>query len=113
MVDPGTFPPHLQPDARRYAALTKLQYKRFKIWKEDEGFYLDDDDGPPIPESKLEDIELSEQPEELTRTILESAIGDPLYPGIEMYWIAKLDTTVGLGDTYPFPSPIDDDVCAV
>ena len=101
MADPGDFPRNLQPDARRFAALTNLQYERFEIWKDDDEFYLEGDAtrNPPPPESKLENINTIEQPEELTRAILESTIGDPLYPGIEMYWIAKLETTVGLGDT--------------
>lgn len=99
MTDAGNFPSGLQPDARRFAALTKLQYKRFEAWKDDDTFYLKDDDKPPTPQSKLEDIKPEEQPEELTRAILESTTGDPLYPGIDMYWIAKLQTTVGLGDT--------------
>lgn len=100
MPDPGEFPRNLRPDARRFAALTKLQYDRFEIWKNDDEFHLDATGGePPNPKYKLEDIDLDKQPGELTRAILESTSGDPLYPGIEMYWIAKLKTTVGLGDT--------------
>lgn len=94
MTDAGNFPRDLQPDARRFAALTKLQYKRFEAWKDDDTFYLT---APlPSPESNLEKLALTEQPRELTRAILESTTGDPLYPGIDMYWIAKLPTTVGL-----------------
>ena len=99
MPEPGDFPRDLQPDARRFAALTKLQYERFEIWKNFDAFYLEESDGPPIPQSKLEEIELTEQPGELTRAILESTIGDSLFPGIEMSWIAKFETTVGHGDT--------------
>jgi len=99
MPDPGEFPRNLQPDARRFAALTKLQYERFKIWKDNDAFHLDDDATLPIPPSKLEDIELLKQPGELTRAILESTMGDPLYPGIEIYWFAKSETTVGHDDT--------------
>jgi hypothetical protein len=56
MTDAGNFPRDLQPDARRFAALTKLQYERFEAWKEDDAFYLMDNDTPPTPPSKLEDI---------------------------------------------------------
>jgi len=95
MVDSGLFPRRLQPDARRFAALTPLQYERFKIWKEHDGFFLTDDASGrlPVPKPKLEEITIGEQPGELTRAILESTTGDPLYPGIEMYWVAKLATT--------------------
>lgn len=97
MTDAGTFPRDLQPDARRFAALTKLQYKRFEAWTDDDDFCLETP--LPSPECKLEKIALTDQPRELTHAILESTTGDPLYPGIEMYWIAKLPTTVSLGDT--------------
>ena len=111
MIEPGDFPGDLQPDARRFASLTKLQYERFKIWKDDDDFHLKDDAKLKSPKCKLEDIDLEKQPGEFTRAILESTTGDPLYPGIEMSWISKLETTVGFGSwCYPFPSHIDNDV---
>lgn len=99
MLVPGQFPPNLKPDARRFAALTKLQYERFKIWKDDDNFHLTGDN-PPVPQSKLENLPAAEQPEQLTRAILEPTVGDSLLPGIEMHWIAKSATTVGVGDTF-------------
>ncbi len=95
MTDPGDFPRNLEPNVRRFAALTKLQYQRFEIWKDDKEFYLEDDK-IPTPKSRIEQVGLDDQPGELTRASLESTIGDPLYPGLEMYWVAKLETTVGL-----------------
>ena len=96
LPEPGTFTTNLQPDVRKFAALTKLQHDRFRIWTNDDNFHLPDDGVLPIPRERLEDVDLNDQPGELTRAILETAIGDPLYPGIEMYWIAKLNTTVGV-----------------
>ncbi|KAJ3568660.1 hypothetical protein NP233_g5566 [Leucocoprinus birnbaumii] len=95
MPDPGSFPAGLQPDIKRFAALTKLQYERFQRWKEDED-PLNSDWSPEPAHENLERYELSDQPEYLTRAILESTIGDPLFPGIEMFWIAKLKTTYDL-----------------
>jgi hypothetical protein len=94
LPEPGTFTSNLQPDVRKFAALTKLQHDRFRLWTNDDNFYLPDDGVLPIPPDRLEDIDLNDQPGELTRAILETAIGDPLYPGIETYWIAKFNTTV-------------------
>jgi len=91
MPDPGSMPRDLKPDARRFASLTKLQYDRFKIWKNNDNFHLTTNIPPLV--LNLEEIPLLRQTEELTRAILESTMGDPLYPGIEMYWIAKSTTT--------------------
>ena len=99
LPEPGTFTSNLQPDVRKFAALTKLQHDRFRIWTNDDNFHLPDNGVLPIPRERLEDVDLNDQPGELTRAILETAIGDPLYPGIEMYWIAKLNTTVGPDET--------------
>lgn len=84
------------PDAiARFASLTSLQYDRFKRWKH--GQFKDDDFPAPIElatgtkvvPQRIEDVPLQLQPEYLTRAHLESTIGDPLFPGIEVYWIAK------------------------
>lgn len=102
MPDPGYFPRNLIPDAKRFASLTKLQYERFSIWKENDDFHLTGTN-PPVPPPKLENIPATNQPEQLTRAILESTTGDPLFPGLEMYWVAKLTTTVG-----PLVSPFSE-----
>ncbi|KIJ96017.1 hypothetical protein K443DRAFT_682616 [Laccaria amethystina LaAM-08-1] len=99
LPEPGTFTSNLQPDVRKFAALTKLQHDRFRLWTNDDNFYLPDDGVLPIPPDRLEDIDLNDQPGELTRAILETAIGDPLYPGIETYWIAKFNTTYDTNHT--------------
>ncbi|KXN92835.1 L-lysine 6-oxidase [Leucoagaricus sp. SymC.cos] len=89
MPDPGTFPSRLQPDIKRFAALTKLQYERFRTWKND-GQALPPTWSPEPTQKKLEDVvNKKDQPDFLTRAILESTVGDPLLPGIEMYWSAK------------------------
>lgn len=46
----------------------------------------------------IEDYDKAEQPVLLTRAMLEQSIGDPLYPGIETYWIAKLEETYDFSD---------------
>jgi len=91
MPDPGTFPRNLEPDPRQFAHLTSLQYERFKVWAEDDDFTLGH--RLPTPKDRLEDVYFYDQPRELTRASLEWTIGDPLYPGIETYWIAKFANT--------------------
>ncbi|KIK63444.1 hypothetical protein GYMLUDRAFT_163033 [Collybiopsis luxurians FD-317 M1] len=75
---------------QRFAALTELQYSRFKKWK-DGNF----EKGDPLDKTKkaIEDYDKTVQPMMLTRAILEQAVGNPLFPGIEMFWIAKVEQT--------------------
>ncbi|KAI0027075.1 hypothetical protein K488DRAFT_81233 [Vararia minispora EC-137] len=107
---------HLTPDEpdsgalTRFAALTELQYERFRAWKDG-----DFDKGTPFDKKAIEDYEVSEQPVMLTRAALETTVGDPLYPGIEMFWIAKLAETYrlepekGRGPTLRPPFRVDHD----
>jgi L-lysine epsilon oxidase C-terminal domain len=92
MVEPGEISEDPNP-IKRFSALTKLQYDRFRNWKDDKFTVVDPKDPAP---AKIEDVDLSAQPESLTRAHLELTIGDPLFPGIEMWWLAKLNDTVGL-----------------
>lgn len=78
---------------RRFASLTALQYERFKRWSQG------DFNTVPYPERKsvrLEDLPIADQPEYLTRSTLDTTIGDPLFPGIETYWI------ISTPDVYDF-----------
>ncbi|KAM6493633.1 hypothetical protein JOM56_009994 [Amanita muscaria] len=93
MPDPGQFPSGLKPDIKRFAALTKLQYERFRKWKDDAAFTLPTPWLPEPQQEKIEDLTKNDQPEYLTRASLETTIGDPLFPGIETYWFAKLSST--------------------
>lgn len=80
------------------AALTRLQYERFRIWKDNDDFHLTGD-GPPVPKFKLEDFQGDDtykQPEQLARAILESTVGDAFFPGIEMYLIVASRGTVSV-----------------
>jgi L-lysine epsilon oxidase C-terminal domain len=90
MVEPGEISEDLDP-IKTFSALTRLQYDRFIKWK-DGNFTV----GALPHGNKIEDVPLPEQPESLTRAHLELTIGDPLLPGIEMWWLAKLPETVGL-----------------
>ena len=93
MVEPGDIydDPNILNPIIRFGALTKLQYDRFKKWKDGEFRTVE-----PQHLAKIEDVDVSDQPNYLTRAILEQTIGDPLFPGIEMWWLAKLPETVGL-----------------
>ena len=63
-----------------------MQYSRFKDWK-DGNFIVGE---PYGTKSCVEDYKTpDEQTVVLARAMLEQTIGDPLYPGIETYWIAK------------------------
>ncbi|KAM5533429.1 hypothetical protein V8D89_012867 [Ganoderma adspersum] len=87
--EPGTVPKLNEKSIERFAALTALQYERFRDWK-DGKFSV----GTPFGTKKaIEEYDLQEQPVALTRAALEQTIGDPLFPGIETYWIAKLPAT--------------------
>ncbi|KIM57587.1 hypothetical protein SCLCIDRAFT_1219256 [Scleroderma citrinum Foug A] len=75
------------PPIKRFAALTKVQYERFKAWK-DGNF---DVTIPPWRKyDSFESVPEEYQPTFLTRAALEHTIGEPLYPGLEMYWLARL-----------------------
>ncbi|GJE98564.1 LodA-like domain-containing protein [Phanerochaete sordida] len=93
---------------RRFAALTRLQYDRFEAWKN--GVFVR---GKPLgTPTVLEDYPPDEQPMVLTRAALEQAIGDPLFPGVEAFWIAKLDETwdtVGIPTGLRPPFRVDHD----
>jgi len=97
LVEPGEISEDTQP-IKRFAALTKLQYDRFEKWK-DGNFRV----GNPENPTKIEDVRLSDQPKYLTRASLEPTIGDPLFPGIEMWWLAKLPETYDLTVHGPDP----------
>jgi hypothetical protein len=81
-IEPGDIYEKPKP-IRRFAALTKLQYARFEQWKD--GNFIT---GSPHTQAGF-NSNVHVQPEYLTRAVLEQTIGDPLYPGIEMWWIAK------------------------
>ena len=98
---PGN-PQGREADSGKFAALTRLQYQRFENWAGNDGFHLGDNERLPVPNTKLENLPVGDQPDQLTRAVLESTVGDPLYPGIETYWIAKLKETVGHDDTLFF-----------
>lgn len=95
MPEPGEISEDTDP-IKRFAALTKLQYDCFKAWKDGKFSVVE-----PKRVTKIEDVNLSDQPRYLTRAHLELTIGDPLYPGIEMWWLAKLP------DTYDFECKLD------
>ena len=94
MPEPGEIYEDTDP-IKRFAALTKLQYDRFKAWKDGQFTVVE-----PKRVAKIEDVPLSDQPRYLTRAHLELTVGDPLYPGIEMWWLAKQPQTVGLRYTH-------------
>lgn len=97
-IEPGTIQTISQtPDPiDRFASLTALQYERFKRWRDGK---FETEPYPALnpttekPPARIEDVAISHQPEYLTRAHLETTVGDPVYPGIETYWIAKLAST--------------------
>ncbi len=75
--------------------MTALQYERFKLWKngvfETKPYPVNKTGGTKV--EKIEDVDIKLQPEYLTRAHLETTVGDPVYPGIETYWIVKMAST--------------------
>ncbi|KAG0698477.1 hypothetical protein DFH29DRAFT_941196 [Suillus ampliporus] len=71
---------------KRFATLTKVQYERFRRWKN--GDFLIDP-APWSGYSSFDEVPASLQPAFLTRAALEHTVGEPLYPGIEVHWTAR------------------------
>ncbi|KAG1743607.1 uncharacterized protein EDB91DRAFT_1335740 [Suillus paluster] len=71
---------------KRFAAFTRLQYQRFLQWKR--GQFLASD-APWSRFTEFDEVPPALQPSFLTRAALEHTVGEPLYPGIEVYWAAR------------------------
>jgi hypothetical protein len=69
-------------DPKTWFALTPLQYRKLRKWKDGE-FVNDWEKLPPLPVS-FADIPVSEQPASLTRATLEACQGGAFFPGIEI-----------------------------
>ncbi|PVF96132.1 hypothetical protein CPB86DRAFT_522864 [Serendipita vermifera] len=87
-IEPGSFSSDksIENPIQRFAYLTPLQYKRFEDWK-DGKFQAPDEES----HTRIEDYDVEEQPLVLTRAMLEQTIGEPLFPGIEAFWIMRFD----------------------
>ncbi|KIJ65358.1 hypothetical protein HYDPIDRAFT_27377 [Hydnomerulius pinastri MD-312] len=87
-IDPGDNlrPGEEAPPIKRFAALSALQYSRFQLWSQ--GKFA----ASPAPWSQyntFDDVPVHLQPNFLTRAVLDNAVGEPLYPGIEVQWSAR------------------------
>ncbi|KAF8630501.1 hypothetical protein AX15_002872 [Amanita polypyramis BW_CC] len=69
---------------KRFAVLTDLQYEHFKRWRD--GRFTTGT--KYVNGTSIESFPPKDQPAILARGALEPTIGNPLYPGIEWYWIA-------------------------
>jgi hypothetical protein len=87
-IEPGDFSSasDVEDPIQRFSSLTTLQFKRFKDWKNGK-FEVSSEES----HDRIEDYDIEEQPLALTRAMLEQAIGEPLYPGIETFWIMRCD----------------------
>ncbi|EED80245.1 predicted protein [Postia placenta Mad-698-R] len=85
-IEPGQVIPPTSVPIKRFAALTALQYSRFEKWAA--GDFKTSRPRWKDYES-IEKVPLKLQPLALTLAALEHSTGDPLYPGLETYWIAK------------------------
>ncbi|KAF7792008.1 hypothetical protein EIP86_003035 [Pleurotus ostreatoroseus] len=89
-IEPGAVSESVSGEPiQRFAALTALQYNRFRSWRD--GLFIPGDRLGMNP--AIEDYAAETQPALLARAMLEQTIGDPLYPGIETFWIAKRKET--------------------
>jgi hypothetical protein len=86
-IEPGDFSSasNIEDPIQRFASLTELQFHRFEAWKNGK-FSV----SPEQSYERIEDYPIEEQPLALTRAVLEQTIGEPLYPGIETFWIMRL-----------------------
>ena len=87
-IEPGlNFPSDATlPPIRRYAALTALQYERFSLWRD--GTFNTEPE-PWEAAKELKDVEVKYQPLCLTLAALDHTVGEPLFPGIEVLWVAR------------------------
>ncbi|PCH38726.1 hypothetical protein WOLCODRAFT_161779 [Wolfiporia cocos MD-104 SS10] len=85
-IEPGQIIPSSGVPIKRFAALTALQYARFEKWAA--GIFSADTSRWQEYET-IEAVPVNMQPLSLTLAALEHSTGDPLYPGLETYWIAK------------------------
>jgi hypothetical protein len=85
-------------DRDSWTSLTELQYHRLAKWSRGE-FVTGD---PIIPHSSFDEIPPRDQPAALTKAALEWSIGAPLYPGIEVYWVAEFDQMYKLDTPFRF-----------
>ena len=67
-------------------SLTELQYDRLYRWQKGEFT----PGNKYIPPTSFDKIPIQDQPHALTKAALEWCIGGPLYPGIEVSWMAEL-----------------------
>src|SRR5882762_6311453 len=85
-------------DRDSWTSLTELQYDRLAKWSRGE-FVTGD---PIVPHGSFDEIPLRDQPAALTKAALEWSIGAPLYPGIEVYWVAEFDQMYKLDTPFRF-----------
>ena len=91
-------------DPTTFSSVTELQYDKLVKWS-DGDFTLgsDSDSGCdcgticrcPPPED-IDEVDIEDQPAQLTKASLEATIGAPLYPGIELSWNAEMLETYNL-----------------
>ncbi|CAE7151084.1 unnamed protein product [Rhizoctonia solani] len=88
----------------RWASLTQLQYDRLKKWAGPEkNFTIGVEE---VPYESFDKIPLDEQPSALTKAGLEWSIGAPMYPGIEVYWVAQRDESYKPGERFRFADTV-------
>jgi hypothetical protein len=78
------------PERGEYTALTEYQYTLMERWAR--GDFEADWTSEPAPVA-FDELPLNQQPDALTRAVLEGCIGAPFFPGIEVtYVIAQAAT---------------------
>jgi hypothetical protein len=73
-------------NSKRFFSLTRTQYAMFAQWAAD-NFKPDGSSPPPTPANKAPIT-----PESLDRAALETCVGGPFFPGIEVSWIIRNPT---------------------
>ena len=101
-VDGATVDPIVPPE-QTWMTVTARQHDMLRRWSE--GTFVT---GTPVTFRPLDAIPLADRPAALDRAALQSSVGGPFYPGIEMTYIAtdpaswsaplRLSTTLGAGD---------------
>ncbi|CAE7140727.1 unnamed protein product [Rhizoctonia solani] len=89
-------------DRNRWASLSQLQYGRLEKWSQ--GNFTTGE--KEVPYESFDKIPLAEQPSALTRAPLERCVGAPMYPGIEVFWVAQLEEMYKLEDKYRFADSV-------
>lgn len=89
--DRVTMPPNLV-EPRQWAAITPLQHRHLREWAAGR-FAADPAERQRRRATRLDDLALADRPGALDRAALDSCLGGPFHPGVELPWTIRVAAT--------------------